>query len=62
MEEWVWAGEDLGASGKSSDPRELKDQRDEWRANMIEAAVEMDDDADGSYLEGEEPDMQLCAA
>ena len=30
---------------------------DEWRGKMIEAAVEMDDDAMMMYLEGEEPDV-----
>ncbi|WP_299146859.1 elongation factor G [uncultured Tateyamaria sp.] len=58
MEEWVWAGEDLGASWEKRPIRDsLKDQADEWRANMIEVAVEMDDDAMEAYLEGEEPDV-----
>jgi elongation factor G len=58
MEEWVWAGEDLGASWERRPIRDsLKDQADEWRANMIEIAVEMDDDVMESYLEGEEPDV-----
>ena len=30
---------------------------DEWRGKMIEAAVEMDDDAMMEYLEGNEPDV-----
>ncbi|GAA6203075.1 elongation factor G [Aquicoccus sp. SU-CL01552] len=58
MEEWVWAGEDLGASWEKRPIRDsLKDLADEWRANMIEVAVEMDDDAMEAYLEGEEPDV-----
>ncbi|SFU18122.1 elongation factor G [Sedimentitalea nanhaiensis] len=58
MEEWVWAGEDLGASWEKRPIRDsLKDQAEEWRANMIEVAVEMDDDAMEAYLEGEEPDV-----
>ncbi|WP_299288780.1 elongation factor G [uncultured Tateyamaria sp.] len=58
MEEWVWAGEDLGASWEKRPIRDsLKAQADEWRANMIEVAVEMDDDAMEAYLEGEEPDV-----
>ncbi|MFY0679747.1 MAG: elongation factor G [Thalassovita sp.] len=57
MEEWLWQGEDLGASWIKAPIRdELKDVADEWRANMVEAAVEMDDDAMEAYLEGEEPD------
>ena len=58
MQEWLWQGEDLGASWIKTDIRDsLKDQADEWRAAMIEAAVEMDDDAMEAYLEGEEPDV-----
>jgi elongation factor G len=57
MEEWVWEGEDLGASWVRKPIRDsLKDMADEWRANMIEVAVEMDDDAMEQYLEGNEPD------
>ncbi|NIZ08207.1 elongation factor G [Pseudooceanicola sp. HF7] len=58
MEEWVWKGDDLGAGWVRQPIRdELKDLADEWRANMIENAVEMDDDAMEAYLEGEEPDV-----
>ena len=57
MKEWLWKGEDLGASGVQEDIRdELKDMADEWRGKMVEAAVEEDDDAMEAYLEGEEPD------
>ncbi|HMR37816.1 MAG TPA: elongation factor G, partial [Paracoccus sp. (in: a-proteobacteria)] len=57
MEEWVWKGEDLGASWVRQPIRaELQDLADEWRANMIELAVEQDDDAMEQYLEGNEPD------
>jgi len=59
MEEWVWQGEDLGASWVRQPIRdELKDLADEWHANMIEVAVEMDDDAMEQYLEGNEPDEE----
>ncbi len=58
MEEWVYAGEDLGANWVRQPIRaDLKDLADEWRGKMIEAAVEMDDDAMMAYLEGEEPDV-----
>ncbi|WP_375691654.1 elongation factor G [Pseudooceanicola sp. LIPI14-2-Ac024] len=58
MEEWVWTGEDLGAGWVRQPIRDdLKDVADEWRANMIENAVEMDDAAMEAYLEGEEPDV-----
>ncbi|MFN3144633.1 MAG: elongation factor G [Paracoccaceae bacterium] len=58
MEEWVWKGEDLGASWVRQPIRDdLKDMADEWRSNLVEIAVEMDDDAMEAYLEGEEPDQ-----
>src|SRR5690554_590218 len=57
MEEWVWKGEDLGANWVRQPIRDdLKDLADEWRGNMIELAVEQDDDAMEAYLEGNEPD------
>ncbi len=57
MDEWVWQGEDLGASWKRQPIRaELQDVADEWRATMIENAVEQDDEAMEGYLEGREPD------
>ena len=57
MEEWTWKGEDLGASWTRQEVREeLKATAEEWRAKMIELAVEMDDDAMMEYLEGNEPD------
>ncbi|MEM6440824.1 MAG: elongation factor G [Pseudomonadota bacterium] len=58
MQEWVWVGEDLGASWELRDIRaDLKDKADEMRAEMIELAVEQDDDVMEKYLEGEEPDQ-----
>src|SRR6056297_753778 len=58
MEEWLWQGEDLGASWIKAPIRDsLKDMAEEWRGKMIEAAVDMDDDAMEAYLEGEEPDV-----
>ncbi|AKO98105.1 translation elongation factor EF-G [Marinovum algicola DG 898] len=58
MKEWVWRGEDLGATWFQEEIRDsLKDLAEEWRGKMIEAAVEMDDDAMEAYLEGEEPDV-----
>jgi elongation factor G len=53
----VWRGEDLGASYEEVDiPDDLKAKAEEFRGAMIEAAVEMDDDAMEAYLEGNEPD------
>ena len=59
MEEWVWVGEDLGATWERRPIRDsLKASADEWRGKLIETAVEMDDDAMMGYLEGEEPDIE----
>ncbi|MEL7302000.1 MAG: elongation factor G [Pseudomonadota bacterium] len=58
MEEWVWKGEDLGASWEKGPIRDsMADLCAEWREKMIEAAVEQDDDAMEAYLEGNEPDV-----
>jgi len=58
MEEWVYNSEDMGATWNRVPIREsLKETADEWRAKLIENAVEMDDDAMMAYLEGEEPDI-----
>ncbi len=58
MEEWVWQGEDLGASWVRQPIREsMKAEADEWRAHMIELAVEQDDTVMEAYLEGQEPDV-----
>jgi len=59
MKEWVWAGEDLGATWELRDIRpELADKCAEMRAELIEIAVEMDDAAMEAYLEGTEPDVE----
>jgi len=57
MEEWVYQGDDLGASWIRQPIRaELKAEADTWRYNMLELAVEQDDAAMEAYLEGTEPD------
>jgi elongation factor G len=58
MEEWVYQGEDLGASWVRQPIRDsLKAEADEWRNKLIELAVEQDDEAMMAYLEGQEPDV-----
>ncbi|MBV9219984.1 MAG: elongation factor G [Methylobacteriaceae bacterium] len=53
----VWAEESLGAKFHDIEiPADLKDKAQEYRLAMIEAAVEMDDDAMAAYLDGKEPD------
>jgi elongation factor G len=58
MKEWVWRGEDLGASWVVEPVRDsLREQAETMRNEMIELAVEQDDEAMEKYLEGEEPDL-----
>ncbi|SNR23628.1 elongation factor G [Paracoccus sediminis] len=63
MEEWVWEGEDLGASWVRKPIRaDLNDLALEWRMNLIELVVEQDDAAMEAYLEGNEPDEATLRA
>ena len=58
MKALVWDGDDKGAKFTETDiPADLVDRANEYRAAMIEAAVEMDDDALAAYLDGKEPDV-----
>src|SRR3569623_1082829 len=53
----IWLDESLGAKFEYKDiPEELKDKAAEARTNLIELAVEQDDEAMEAYLEGNEPD------
>jgi len=53
----IWHAEDLGAAWDIVEiPAELKDKAAEYREKLIEAAVELDEDAMMAYLEGEMPD------
>jgi len=57
MKAIIWKDESLGAEFEYLDiPADLKDQADEYRTLMVEALVELDDDAMEAYLEGTEPD------
>ena len=56
MQEWVYQGEDLGASWVRQPIRaDLQETAATWRNNMVEMAVEMDDAAMEAYLDGTEP-------
>lgn len=56
MKAVVWRDESLGAKFDVIDiPSELKDKAEEYRAQLLETAVEADDDALEKYLGGEEP-------
>jgi elongation factor G len=53
----IWSDESLGAKFDYVDiPADLVDQAKEYREKMVEAAVELDDDAMAAYLDGNEPD------
>ncbi|MBX3540310.1 MAG: elongation factor G [Chelatococcus sp.] len=57
MKAIVWEDESLGARFNQVEiPAELADQAVEYRMKLVEAAVELDDDAMSAYLEGNEPD------
>ncbi len=58
MKAYIWQGDDKGAKFVEEDiPADLVDKANEFRAAMIEAAVEMDDDALAAYFDGKEPDI-----
>jgi elongation factor G len=53
----VWDDESLGAKYHDIDiPADLLEQAKKHREQMVEAAVELDDDVMTAYLEGKEPD------
>lgn len=57
MKAIVWNGEELGASFDELDiPADMVETCNEWREKLVEAAVEVDDDAMMAYLDGELPD------
>ena len=57
MQAIIWEEESLGAKYRYDEvPADLLEQAKEYRAALIEAAVELDDAVMEKYLEGEEPD------
>ena len=55
----VWKTENLGAEFYETDiPADMKDKAAEYRAQMIELAVEQDDEALEAYLDGTEPSIE----
>jgi elongation factor G len=60
----VWRDESLGASYDYIDiPADLKEKAEEYRAKLVESAVEMDEKHLEAYLEGEEiseDDLRAC--
>ena len=60
MKAVVWEDEALGAKYHDEEiPADLVDKAVEYRQMLIEAAVELDDDAMTAYLDGTEPDEAL---
>ena len=56
MKAIIWRDESLGAEFDIVDiPADLQDKAEEYRAKLIETAVEIDDEAMEAYLEGNEP-------
>ena len=59
MKEWIWQGEDLGATWTQQEVRpELLETVKKMRSEMIEIAVEMDDEIMENYLDGKEPTVE----
>ena len=57
MKAYVWDGDGKDAKMQIKEiPDDLKERAAEYRAAMIEAAVDMEDEAMEAYLEGKEPD------
>ncbi|WP_421723969.1 elongation factor G [Bauldia sp.] len=53
----VWNDEALGANYEDIEiPADLREQAQEYRNALVEAAVELDDDAMAAFFEGQEPD------
>ncbi|HWK97508.1 MAG TPA: elongation factor G [Pseudolabrys sp.] len=58
MKAYVWNNEALGAKFDTVDiPADLVDKAKEYREKLVEAAVELDDDALTAFLDGKEPDV-----
>ncbi|GAB4834237.1 Nonribosomal peptide synthetase 7 [Ancistrocladus abbreviatus] len=59
MKAVLWSGEELGAKFAYDDiAADLQEMAVEYRAQLIETVVELDDQAMESYLEGNEPDEE----
>jgi elongation factor G len=60
MKAVVWDNEELGAKYHDEEiPADLLDKAVEYRGMLIEAAVELDDDALAAYLDGQEPSEEV---
>jgi len=60
MKAVVWDNENLGATFRDEEiPADLVERAKQYRLKLVEAAVELDDEAMNAYLEGHEPDEHL---
>jgi len=63
MEAIIWSGEEMGAKferiplDQADIADDIKEKATKFRADLVELAVEQDEDALMAYLEGEEPDI-----
>jgi elongation factor G len=57
---WIWddSGDPMNYEVKDV-PADMADEVEEWREKLIETAVEQDDDAMESYLNGDEPSIEV---
>ncbi len=63
MKRLRWEDESLGAKFVEEDiPADMVEQANEFRAKLVETAVEMDDAAMEAYLEGKEPTRETLIA
>jgi elongation factor G len=63
MKAVVWDEESLGANYHDEEiPADLKDKAAEYHLKLVEAAVELDDNAMSAYLDGKEPDEATLKA
>ena len=60
---WIWEGSDDPMNYKEQDvPEDMKDKVEQYREEMVETALEHDDDAMEKYLDGEEPSIETLKA
>ncbi|MBS7803694.1 elongation factor G [Rhizobiales bacterium TNE-4] len=60
MKAVVWDNENLGATFRDEEiPADLVERAKQYRLKLVEAAVELDDEAMNAYLEGHEPDEHM---
>ncbi len=60
---WIWDGSDDPMNYKIEDvPEDMADKVEQYREELVEMALEHDDDAMGKYLDGEQPDIETLKA